>query len=69
MLTVTVAVAVDVPPGPTAVIVKVVVSIGDTMVVPVAATLPTFGVIVTESASVEVQLKTAVSPAVIVVGV
>jgi hypothetical protein len=60
--TVTRAVAVPLPPGPVAVIVNVVDSVGFTGVDPCSATFPTPGSISASVASVEVQLSVTVSP-------
>src|SRR5277367_170846 len=60
--TVTRAVAVPLPPGPVAVIVYVVDSVGFTGVDPCNATFPTPGSISASVASVEVQLSVTVSP-------
>src|ERR1700723_967784 len=60
--TVTRAVAVPLPPGPVAVIVYVVESVGFTGVEPCSATLPTPGSISASVASVDVQLSVTVSP-------
>src|SRR5271154_5477884 len=59
---VTRAVAVALPPGPVAVIVYVVDSVGFTGVEPCNATLPTPGSISASVASVDVQLSVTVSP-------
>src|SRR5271156_4228166 len=66
---VTRAVAVALPPGPVAVIVYVVESVGFTGVDPCSATLPTPGSMSASVASVEVQLSVTVSPLFTVVGV
>src|ERR1700733_2209001 len=66
--TVTRASAVAVPPGPVAVIVKVVDCVGFTGVVPCATTLPTPGSISRSVALVEVQLSVTVSPLLTEVG-
>jgi hypothetical protein len=62
-VTVTVTESVVVPPGPVAVTVYVVVSIGETVVVRLSATLPIPGSISQESALVEVHVKVDDSPA------
>src|ERR1700735_1396007 len=66
--TVTRASAVAVPPGPVAVMVKVVDSVGFTGVVPCATTLPTPGSISRSVALVDVQVSVTVSPLFIDVG-
>ena len=67
--TVTVAVAVTVPAGPTADRVYVVVAVGDTVVEPVSATLPTPGWMETLVAPCTTQVRVEFWPAVMLLGV
>ena len=68
MLTDTLTLFVVVPPGPPAVSVKVVVSVGETSKVPFGSTLPMPGSMLMVSASITFQDRALDSPSVMVCG-